>query len=68
MTPPAPDWVRWVAAIILALLIIRGAWRGYQRGPLGQLALGVGWVWGPETGHYLLAGTNFPWLLRGAAG
>lgn len=78
MPTPAPtsEWILWVAAVVLALLIIRGAWRGYQRGPLRQLAgplalsagLGVGWAFGPELGHSLLHGTNFPWLLRGAAG
>lgn len=66
----------WAAALVLALLIIRGAWRGYQRGPWRQLAgpfalsvgLALGWALGPELGHSLLHGTSFPWLLRGTAG
>ncbi len=66
----------WVAAFILILLMGRGAWRGYRRGPLRQLAgpfaltvgLWVGWVAGKDAGHYLLQGTSFPWLLRGIAG
>ena len=28
----------WVALVILALLMVRGAWRGYRRGPMRQLA------------------------------
>ena len=28
----------WIAAALLAALMIRGAWRGYRRGPLRQLA------------------------------
>jgi hypothetical protein len=46
----------WVAALILTLLMVRGAWRGYRRGPLRQLAgpgaltagLISGWLWGAD--------------------
>lgn len=66
----------WLAGLVLASLMARGAWRGYQRGPLRQLAgpialsigLAVGWAFGPDLGHSLLHGTSFPWLMRGAAG
>ena len=66
----------WLAAVVLALLMARGAWRGYKRGPLRQLAgpialtagLAFGWAFGPELGHSLLHGTSFPWLMRGTAG
>jgi hypothetical protein len=66
----------WVAALILTLLMVRGAWRGYRRGPLRQLAgpgaltagLISGWLWGADFGHALLADTTFPWLLRGVTG
>lgn len=75
-TPPESSWMLWLAAGVLALLMARGAWRGYQRGPLRQLAgpfaltlgLAIGWAFGPELGHSLLHGTTFPWLMRGAAG
>lgn len=77
--PPAPSetpWMLWLAGLVLALLMARGAWRGYRRGPLRQLAgpfalsvgLVVGWLFGPDLGHSLLHGTSFPWLMRGAAG
>jgi uncharacterized membrane protein required for colicin V production len=78
MTPAAASLsaTLWVALAILGLLMIRGAWRGYRRGPLRQLAgpaaiatgQTVGWIFGAELGHGLLQGTTFPWLLRGAAG
>ena len=78
MPPPVPEtaWMFWLAACVLAMLMARGAWRGYKRGPLRQLAgpialtlgLAVGWLFGPELGHSLLQGTSFPWLMRGAAG
>lgn len=66
----------YLALALLLALMIRGAWRGYRRGPLRQLAgpaaLTVGvataWTFGPDAGHTLLEGTSFPWLLRGAAG
>jgi uncharacterized membrane protein required for colicin V production len=66
----------WVALGLLALLMVRGAWRGYRRGPLRQLAgpaaiaVGqtVGWIFGSDLGHACLQGTSFPWILRGAAG
>jgi len=56
--------------------MFRGAWRGYQRGPLRQLAgpialsLGLlaGWLAGPEVGHSLFHKTSYPWLLRGLTG
>jgi hypothetical protein len=66
----------WIAGLILILLMGRGAWRGYKRGPLRQLAgpfaltvgLWVGWALGKDAGHFILQGTSFPWLLRGIAG
>ena len=66
----------WVAAAILAALMVRGAWRGYRRGPLRQLAgpaaltIGqlCGWLFGGELGHALLQGTAYPWMLRGITG
>ncbi len=66
----------YVALALLLGLMLRGAWRGYRRGPLRQLAgpaaltaaLAAAWFIGPRTGHALLEGTGFPWLLRGAAG
>jgi uncharacterized membrane protein required for colicin V production len=66
----------WVAGAILALLMIRGAWRGYRRGPLRQLAgpmalaTGhlVGWLFGSDLGHACLQGTSYPWMLRGITG
>jgi len=75
-TPPESSWMLWLAAGVLALLMARGAWRGYKRGPLRQLAgpialsvgLALGWSFGPELGHSMLHGTSFPWLMRGAAG
>lgn len=65
-----------IAIILLIFLMVRGAWRGYKRGPLRQLAgplaltLGLiaGWIFGRECGHALFHGTSFPWLLRGATG
>jgi len=66
----------WIATGILAALMIRGAWRGYRRGPLRQLAgpaaltvgLLCGWLFGGELGHALLQGTSYPWMLRGVTG
>lgn len=66
----------WIATAILAALMIRGAWRGYRRGPLRQLAgpaaLTVGqlsgWIFGGDLGHALLQGTAYPWMLRGITG
>jgi hypothetical protein len=66
----------WIATGILAALMIRGAWRGYRRGPLRQLAgpaaltIGQlsGWLFGGELGHALLQGTSYPWMLRGITG
>ena len=66
----------YAALALLLVLMTRGAWRGYRRGPLRQLAgpaaLTAGtfaaWGFGPEAGQALLEGTGFPWLLRGAAG
>lgn len=74
--PSETPWMLWLAGVGLALLMARGAWRGYQRGPLRQLSgpialtvgLAVGWAFGPDLGHWLLHGTTFPWLMRGAAG
>ena len=75
-TPSETSWMLWLAGLVLALLMARGAWRGYKRGPLRQLAgpialtvgIALGWALGPELGHSLLHGTSFPWLMRGAAG
>ena len=66
----------WTALVLLGLLMVRGAWRGYRRGPLRQLAGPVslavgqlaGWVFGADLGHACLQGTSFPWALRGIAG
>lgn len=66
----------WIAAALLLALMLRGAWRGYRRGPLRQLAGPLsllagqiaGWVWGADLGHTWLAGTTFPWILRGVTG
>ena len=66
----------YVALALLLGLMVRGAWRGYRRGPLRQLAgpvaltaaLAAAWIFGPQAGHASLEGTGFPWLLRGAAG
>jgi len=66
----------WITAAILAALMVRGAWRGYRRGPLRQLAgpaaltIGqlCGWLFGGELGHALLQGTAYPWMLRGITG
>ena len=66
----------WIAAALLAALMIRGAWRGYRRGPLRQLAgpaaltLGQlgGWLFGGELGHAVLQGTSYPWMLRAMTG
>lgn len=66
----------WLAAALLALLMFRGAWRGYRRGPLRQLAGPValatgqlvGWLFGADLGHACLQGTSYPWMLRGVTG
>lgn len=66
----------WIAGLLLLGLMARGAWRGYRRGPLRQLAgpaaltagLFLGWAFGPEVGHSWLHGTEYPWLLRGPTG
>ncbi len=66
----------WCAAAILAVLMIRGAWRGYRRGPLRQLAgpaaltvgLLCGWCFGGDLGNALLQGSSYPWILRGVTG
>ena len=78
MNPEAPDLsgTLWVALVILALLMIRGAWRGYRRGPLRQLAgpvalasgVLVGWLFGSDLGLAWLEGTTYPWMLRGLTG
>jgi len=75
-SPPDVSWITAIAVFLLIILIARGAWRGYKRGPLRQLAgpfaltigLIVGWLVGRECGHSLFHGTSFPWLLRGAMG
>ncbi len=75
MQPEFPISAYLALGLMLALMV-RGAWRGYRRGPLRQLAgpvaltagLGAAWGFGPEAGHAALQGTDFPWLLRGAAG
>lgn len=74
--PAAFSPTLWVAAALLAVLMIRGAWRGYRRGPLRQLAgpaaltIGQvsGWLFGVEVGHALLQGSSYPWMLRGVTG
>lgn len=66
----------WVALVILALLMVRGAWRGYRRGPMRQLAGPaalasgqlIGWLFGSDLGHACLEGTSYPWMLRGITG
>jgi hypothetical protein len=66
----------WITTAILAALMVRGAWRGYRRGPLRQLAgptaltIGqlCGWLFGGELGHALLQGSSYPWMLRGITG
>ena len=66
----------WVALGLLALLMVRGAWRGYRRGPMRQLAGPValatgqlvGWLFGSDLGHACLQGTSYPWALRGFTG
>lgn len=78
MTAELPDLspVLWGAAGILALLMIRGAWRGYRRGPMRQLAGPValatgqliGWLFGSDLGHACLHGTSYPWMFRGITG
>jgi len=78
MTAEIPDLsaTLWIALVVLALLMIRGAWRGYRRGPFRQLAgpaalaTGqlVGWVFGSDLGHACLQGTSYPWMLRGITG
>lgn len=75
MRPDFPFSAYAALALLLALMT-RGAWRGYRRGPLRQLAgpaamtagTAAAWGFGPQAGHALLEGTGFPWLLRGAAG
>lgn len=75
MEPAFPNSA-YVALSLLLGLMIRGAWRGYRRGPLRQLAgpaaltagITAGWAFGPEAGHAALEGSDFPWLLRGATG
>ncbi|MEY4306899.1 MAG: hypothetical protein RJA95_267 [Verrucomicrobiota bacterium] len=78
MTPELPAWsvTLWVAVALLAALMIRGAWRGYRRGPMRQLAgpvalatgQVVGWLFGSDLGHACLQGTSYPWILRGITG
>ena len=66
----------WVAVVVLTLLMVRGAWRGYRRGPMRQLAGPaalasgqlVGWLFGSDLGYACLQGTSYPWMLRGATG
>jgi len=73
---PALSLTLWVALALLALLMIRGAWRGYRRGPMRQLAGPValatgqlvGWLFGSDLGHACLQGTSYPWILRGITG
>jgi len=74
--PPDVSWITAIAVFLLVILMARGTWRGYKRGPLRQLAgpfaltvgLIVGWLVGRECGHNLFHGTSYPWLLRGATG
>ena len=63
---PALSLTLWVALALLALLMVRGAWRGYRRGPMRQLAGPValatgqlvGWLFGSDLGHACLQGTS----------
>lgn len=74
--PETTSWTLLLAGLLFLWLIIRGAWRGYQRGPLRQcagpfsLSLGIllGWLYGREFGFWILEETSFPWLLRGFIG
>lgn len=76
MTTAGLSMTVWVALALLAALMIRGAWRGYRRGPMRQLAgpaalAGgqlVGWLFGADLGHACLQGTAYPWALRGFTG
>jgi len=73
---PAFSATLWIAVALLALLMVRGAWRGYRRGPMRQLAgpaalatgQAVGWLFGSDLGHACLQGTSYPWILRGITG
>ncbi len=73
---PALSPTVWVAVVLLGLLMVRGAWRGYRRGPMRQLAGPValatgqliGWLFGSDLGHACLQGTSCPWILRGITG
>jgi uncharacterized membrane protein required for colicin V production len=73
---PALSATLWVALALLSLLMVRGAWRGYRRGPMRQLAGPValatgqlvGWLFGSDLGHACLQGTSYPWMLRGITG
>ncbi len=73
---PALSPTLWVAVTLLGLLMVRGAWRGYRRGPMRQLAGPValatgqlvGWLFGSDLGHACLQGTTYPWILRGITG
>lgn len=72
---PIP-WTLILTGLLFLWLMIRGAWRGYRRGPLRQcagpfsltLGLLLGWHYGREFGFWILEETSFPWLLRGFIG
>lgn len=67
---------QWVGLVILVVLLIQGAWGGYRRGPVRQLAGLIalaaasllGWLVGAPLGLALLADSSVPWLLREPAG
>lgn len=64
------------ALLILLMLLIGGAWGGYRRGPIRQLAgvialasaILIGWLAGPPLGLWLLTDTSVPWILRESVG
>jgi len=74
--PTSTPWTLILAGLFFLWLMIRGAWRGFQRGPLRQCAgpfsltsgLLLGWFYGREFGFWILEETSFPWLLRGFVG
>lgn len=65
-----------LAILGLASLMLAGATRGHQRGPLRQLAApvaslvgGIMGVWvGPTLGHAWLGDVGLPWIARGPVG
>lgn len=74
-SPPLP-WSLLLAGLLLIWFMARGAWRGFQQGPIRQCAgpfsltigLFLSWMYGKEFGFWALEETAFPWLLRGLVG